>query len=544
VRYGGDAHPDVAIEIQYTQPAGKVSLFELAALVRSLRLLVLKSRPIRPTDMVMPLDAKEAEGAWDDVELGVRVKAAILALSQRRDALVALKTDPAPLDEYVGKVSAELLATALHGVPQTGTGQMHGDVRAIYDAVAAKLRAIAASWTRRAGDFVTLISGYGGLGSDPERIDMLKKAELLVAAGLTGAPPASPGAYKTIVDAEKGQLDAHLLQVNALLAWSGTRLADFMTTVAAIMPAVAAHDPVGLDLAPQQTAMATLRDTIVARVTGLADDVTQRVSDATALVAGLASQSAGEDRVQTLLGAAKRVLGDEIVLVPRFQLPTERGAEIASCVGGSAALLTDLIAGGRRFPVDDWLYGVARVREKLAAWENVAVLAEAFGADPAELTPLQLPFVAGDRWTALEFDTATASANDRLVYTAHFAVPFDASADQCGLLVDEWPELVPARDVMSGVTFHYDRPDSQPPQTLLLALPAVLRGNWTWDDLVATLGETLDGARLRVVEPAQVDGSAYAQLLPSTVMAVTLYWITIATNLALNNRIYDAIEGA
>ncbi len=78
---------------------------------------------------------------------------------------------------------------------------------------------------------------------------------------------------------------------------------------------------------------------------------------------------------------------------------------------------------------------------------------------------------------------------------------------------------------------------------MLLALPPVLRGNWNWNDLVAMLNQTLDDARKRGVEPALIDSSNYAQFLPATVMAVTLYQIHIATNLALNNRVYDFIGG-
>jgi hypothetical protein len=143
----------------------------------------------------------------------------------------------------------------------------------------------------------------------------------------------------------------------------------------------------------------------------------------------------------------------------------------------------------------------------------------------------------------LEFDSSTTTPNDRLLYTAHFAYPFDRNAQQCGLLIDEWPELVPGRDVVSGLTFHFDRPSSQPPQTVLLAVPSALTGHWRWDDLVAALLETFEAAKARAVEPAQVDSSSYAQFLPATLMAVTLYQITIATNLALNNHIYDLIEG-
>ncbi len=155
---------------------------------------------------------------------------------------------------------------------------------------------------------------------------------------------------------------------------------------------------------------------------------------------------------------------------------------------------------------------------------------------------MQLPFVADDRWTALEFDTPNATPNNRLLYTAHFPQPFDPAGDQCGLLIDEWPETVPAPDVVSGLTFHFDRPNSQPPQAMLLALPPVLHGNWVWEDLVAMLNQTLDDAKKRGVEPGQIDASNYAQFLPATLMAVTLYQITIGTNLAINNNIFALVR--
>ncbi len=271
--------------------------------------------------------------------------------------------------------------------------------------------------------------------------------------------------------------------------------------------------------------------------------MTHRIGDATKALAALSGMASSQARVQQLLTAGKRVLGSEMQLVPRFQLASDHATEFNNGRNGSSALLTDLLAAGRRFPIDDWLYGLARVRPKLAAWENVVMLGEALGAAPAELTPVQLPFVANDRWTALEFDTANATTNDRLLYTAHFAKPFQPAGDQCGLVIDEWPEVVPTTDLVSGLTFHFDRPNSQPPQTMLLALPPVLRGNWNWNDLVAMLNQTLDDARKRGVEPALIDSSNYAQFLPATVMAVTLYQIHIATNLALNNRVYDFIGG-
>jgi hypothetical protein len=239
--------------------------------------------------------------------------------------------------------------------------------------------------------------------------------------------------------------------------------------------------------------------------------------------------------------AARTILGDEMQIVPRFKLGDDNGLEFSNCFTSSPTLLTDLKAAGRRFPVDDWLYGLARVREKMNAWENVSVLSEVFGANLLGLKAVQLPFTPDDRWLGLEFDPAKAGAGNRLLYTAYFSVAFNRAAAQCGLLLDEWPELVPGKEVTSGVSFHFDRPSSQPPQAMLLAVPAVLKGRWSWSDLVDSINETLDAARSRGVEPSQIDASLYAQFLPATLMAVTLYQIHISTNLAVNNRIYERI---
>ena len=501
IRYGPDAHPDVAVTIAYTQPvAGKVTFFELAALLRSLRTVLLQSRPLGPTDMAMPLEAKQDETVWDDAELTVRVNAALATLEARKTALSGLVTDTSDLDAYARKVSDALLRTALSGVPHTGTGEIHDGIRSIYDAISESIEAFVTRWKAKEATYLALLARWPTLTTDEERFALLREAEGQIAATTTAQPPSDPDVYKLQVEATKTQFDGRLTQLENLLRFSTNKLVDFAAAAAALAPLLADHDATPLELADQQAAMAALRDTLVARVEGAAAAVTERIDAAEAELTAAAASTSSPARVELLLAAARHALGEEIVLVPRFELPPARGLEFEHCWNGSAALLADLHAAGRRFPVDDWMYGVARVRDTVNAWENAAVLSEAFGAPRADLTPVQLPFQASDRWTALEFDASAVTAN-RLLYTAHFATPFSRAADQCGLLLDEWPELVPATDVVSGVAFHFDRPSSHPPQALLLAVPPVLTGRWSWDDLIATLHETLDGAKARGVEP-------------------------------------------
>ena len=124
---------------------------------------------------------------------------------------------------------------------------------------------------------------------------------------------------------------------------------------------------------------------------------------------------------------------------------------------------------------------------------------------------------------------------DKLLYTSHFAVPYDKTKPVCGIVVDEWTEVLPAEEETTGIVFHYDQPNSEPPQTMLLMVPPVFQGEWSWENMVLTLEETLEAAKKRAVEPAQIEMTAYAQFLPSTVSAVTTHLISVAMNLSQNN---------
>jgi hypothetical protein len=220
------------------------------------------------------------------------------------------------------------------------------------------------------------------------------------------------------------------------------------------------------------------------------------------------------------------------------------GAELVNAYGASVdGSLTDYLVQEIEceFPADDWLHGIARVREKMHAWEQVAALAPTLGGSEPALTPIQLPHVPGEGWLAMQFDATKPPSGERLLYTANypsgFVTGYDPAAATCGLLLDEWTEVVPSRDETAGLSFHYDRPGSEPPQSWLLVTPAQMRGKWEWSDLLGALHETLDLARLRAVEPAHVDTRAYARFLPATTSAVTLYGVSITANYARVNNV-------
>jgi hypothetical protein len=195
----------------------------------------------------------------------------------------------------------------------------------------------------------------------------------------------------------------------------------------------------------------------------------------------------------------------------------------------------------RPFPVDEWMYGVAKVRAKARAVENVLLLTENFGHSAPLLTAMQLPYKADDYWLALEYPQDYEFDGDRLLLSTIFAVAFDKTQPQAGLFLDEWVEVVPTRNETSGISFHYDAPNSEPPNACILAVTPELTGHWQWDDLMATLNETLDLAKKRAVEPQHIDDTKFAQFLPAVVVPTTRYLITLATNLLANVGMMQAV---
>jgi hypothetical protein len=97
---------------------------------------------------------------------------------------------------------------------------------------------------------------------------------------------------------------------------------------------------------------------------------------------------------------------------------------------------------------------------------------------------------------------------------------FQPAATQTGLLLDAWAETIPTREETTGIAVHYNQPNAQPPQVLLLAVAPVLTGTWTWDTLVGVMSDTLRRAKLRAVEPDQLQTSALGHLLPAILTPV------------------------
>jgi hypothetical protein len=553
--------PDAQLKIAYmTPPSGTFSIFEVTALVRRLKTLVTGARPLRATDATLNSDARPDQNAAVFVDRGrIAGPAGALAtlgtdIGTFLAALEPLVADPAAnraaivagIDGFLDAAVALLERAARFAMPLSGWGFAYAwRQRAVADLLAL-VQDLVTRWGAKLADFDAKILAYDGLpagASDDERFTALRAAEMAISTQPEPAPT-NPAGLRALLDTKRDAFAARRIQFAAVLASTGTRFGDFLTAVAALLP-VAAFDAQPFDLAAFGDRAVLIAQDLVTNLAGHHAAVgTHREAVQKQLDAHDAASSA-TGRVQALQNAAQALLGDEFRIVPEFGLAAAQADEWANAVSASPTLLSYLTAtAGIDFPVDEWLAGAARVRPMLRAFEAIVALAGALGRTEPTLVPAQFPFAADAPWLALQFPPDYTLDSDRLLYTAQYATPFDKTARQCGLLLDEWTEVIPATTRTTGITFNFNRPDNEPPQAILLVTPASASGAWQWDDLVGALNETLDLAKKRSVEPTQLDATPYAPLLPATVMAVTLYGISITTSLAAANGVFRTLEAA
>ncbi len=551
--------PDLLREISYGRGAGgDFSFLEVAPVVRSLRALLLRSRTLRASDVAPPTEAtSETAGAaklararveFLEGELAAIASGPLAALRAQLEAVLpaagpVMATVRANIDAYVQTFIDVCRDVARYGVPQTGFGTLHETRAGLIASTLEKASGIAARWQERLDAYDTLMLGLPALVDEAERIALLVQAERLVSTSATDRTGKTSAQLLVIVQGKEATFRARCHAFTDLRKTTQTTVSGVLAAFELLLP-LNDFDSREVDAVDEEKRIVVLAQDVLARTRQLAAELAKRAAAVHDKLQAHDAVTSPEKRVELLTEAARSVLGDEFVLVPSFTLPATQAAEWASAYDTREALLDyQKNVVKNEFPVDDWLYGAARVRDKLHHLENLTFLAEALGTAAPDLRPIQLPFAADAPWMALGFPAQARGKLEKelLLYTAHYAAEFDGTKPQCGLLLDEWTEVVPAETETTGLTFHFDKPSSEPPQAILLVTPTQFTGSWSWSDLVATLHETLDLARLRAVEPKQLDRTALSVFLPAAILATTWQPITIAADLAVVNGLASRV---
>jgi len=549
--------PDSPFTISYVERgSAPTSVFEVLPLVRALRRLLISGRPLTPTDLTPATDATVPDDAAPVVD-ATRIQAVATRLDALHTDLDSFVAGLTPLlddavtnraallagaDTRLGECVQLLRRAALFGLPQTGRGLLHDGQRAAYAAMLDAVAGLVARWDGRIAEFEAVLDEEEDLpagASADEHFRILGRAERAVSTVPIDPRPALPADYRD--DLEQLTLIAFQGRRNAFHALrntSATTCAALRAQILSLLP-IDAFDQTPFSITEAEDLLIqAVRNTREVAAT-VAAAVERRLTVSGDHVTAATGATTARERADHLAQAAKALLGEEFVIVPEFTLKPAQAGHVAAAetASTSGAIFTHLDGLDVDFPVDTWLHGLARVREPAAAWEQLQLLGAAWQLPEPGLTALQLPHVAGEQWWAMEVPEGERPESDRLLYTAHLPAGFDATQPMCGLLLDEWSEVIPGEDVDTGLTFHFDRPSTEAPQTMLLVTPTDFRGGWRWDDLVDALNDTLDLAKVRAIEPRHVDSLPYGWLLPATVLASQVSQLTIAADLALNNRL-------
>ena len=181
--------------------------------------------------------------------------------------------------------------------------------------------------------------------------------------------------------------------------------------------------------------------------------------------------------------------------------------------------------------IDEWLHDLSFVREKVRCLQDVSrwndfLNVTDFINPEGENTYVDLRFVPAqfpevkptEQWIGLEYDPLYAPQGDKLSLVVHFDSLGTLEGNHCGLVLDEWSEIIPNRDQTTAVAFHYDQPNSEPPQAILLAVaPRLTAQTWNLEDLLDVVNETLDMAKKRAVEPDNLARTSLSTVLPAIV---------------------------
>lgn len=561
--------PDTTLGIQYrTAPASQISVFAFSALVRSVKSLLARSRPLRPSDTLLKSDATVDSDATAVIDRNrIATPLASLAtlltdVSTWLSNLGALLADPvahrnaiiAGVDGLLADASKLLERATRFGLPQAGWGFIGGWKRTAFADLIAAVAALVDRWDTRLADYAAKLAAYNALPvgtTDADRFKALRAMELTVSTSLVPLPP-SPAALLALVQGKKANFQNARVQFNAITTTGDPSFANLYAAVNALLP-IAAYDAQPFDSAPFGDRAIVMAQDLQRTLKSQQTAIDKRRAATQSSLDARDNAAAVADQTQAMRAAARALFGEAFTLYPEFPLDSSQASQwtnaYAASTGGQLFQYLEQTAK-IDFPVDEWLLGVARVRPALHAWEAVVNLATGFGVAEPALTPVQFPYDPAAPWVAMQFPSTYELASDRLLYTAYYGpAGFDGTRTQCGLLLDEWGEVVPVKDAdaalpqrHTGITFNYNRPDSEAPQAILLVTPASDTEQWQWTDLVGALNETLDLAKKRALEPAQIDNTPYASFLPATVMAATLYGISITTSLAAANGAFTQLR--
>ena len=284
-----------------------------------------------------------------------------------------------------------------------------------------------------------------------------------------------------------------------------------------------------------------IKTALTQQAVGIHPIVSRNLENAQGLkTAGDDASLPAQERVARYRAAAQAIFGPSFNLIPQFNFKNRAEVQAAASFR-DASPAASLTRHHKDNPLllEEWLQGIAHVQPRVGTLETAQLLGENFGTPRTLQKPLQLPFRQTDHWVAVEYpDTFVPEGEYLSILQVFPGTGFLPSSPQSGLMIDEWNEVIPGKSEVSGIAVHINQPNTEPPQTVLLAVTPQITGAWTWDKLVGILNDTFDRAQLRAVEPELIGDTALGQLLPAILTPVASHrFATITADLVYQTAV-------
>ncbi len=263
------------------------------------------------------------------------------------------------------------------------------------------------------------------------------------------------------------------------------------------------------------------RDVLVNQALPVEAELQKRYNNSSARMTALGSLTDEMSKARELSEIAKDIFGRNFRVFPEFNLHNTSDYTLSFNS-------TVLLSGVGDYAIDEWMHGASRVRPQMGNYRKLMLLAETVtnrsdALVDAEHHVVQLPLdlTGNDRWLGLEVPADYEYPGDPVSVVMELPSGYTTTQLHAGLLVDEWVEEIPMEKVTTGIAMHYDQPNNEAPQSILLAVTPEIKGNWTWNDLMDTLNETMEMAKKRAVEPDMIQKTFLSQVLPALMAPVT-----------------------
>jgi hypothetical protein len=310
-------------------------------------------------------------------------------------------------------------------------------------------------------------------------------------AGTVAAARALQPADLVLPDDPVGAIDNAELQQRADAATSQ------LTTAQA---ALASAKPTSADLVTAANfgvsgALASLDPTqLNALSTAAATELNNRIQALTQMSNGFDRTTATPDAACAFdISRLTTIFGNSFTVLPL--LSTDISANWQTFWGASTTL-----QGNDSLASMQWLQRMARVHSGAERLNDLLLYAEAVAPSSiGGLQVAQLPATANDRWIAL--NQTSASPTGRVSLVAYSPSAFVAGQRVAGLVIDQWVEVLPSTQQVTGVSFQIQDPTARAPQSILLVVPPDDFPDWTKESVEGSILDALDLAKLRAVDP-------------------------------------------